>query len=401
MRLDLSMLTSDPAGPMSSAEIPLADADRVLEVEEKHRLVSEFLAAHDFDALLLQEPANFAWFTSGGDCTRGGLGERTAALFVTPQARLLVCGNADTARLFDQELPGLGFQLKERPWYESRQVLIGDLCRGRNVASDTGIGETSDVSVHLAGMRLPLTARECDGMRELGKLVVHSLEATGRSVRRGQTEAEIAGELCHRLIRHGVTPLRIQVWADDSGRRHRHWSYGDATVERSCALSVVGRQNGLSVGASRTVCFGEPTPEFLSFYQRALLVQATGMFFSKIDWELYETWSRVQRIYEKYEVSEEWRLADQAEVIGYELCEAPVVPRSAFRLSAGTPVHWHASVGPCLMGDTILVGSPRTRGQKGFEVLTPVGNWPTAKIDVKGKTVTCPGLLLRDAEKTS
>ncbi|NOX53953.1 MAG: M24 family metallopeptidase [Planctomycetes bacterium] len=379
---------------MSSAEIPVAGAERAVEVERKHQAVTGLLATRQLDALLIQRPSNFAWFTAGGDCTRG-CGDATAALFITPHARVLVCGNADTGRLFERELPGLGFQLKERPWYEPRHVLIEDLCRGRRVASDTGVRGTTDVSSQLAALRLPLSDRECNRLRELGRILVHALEATARNLQLGQTEAEIAGELAHRLIRRSARPERIQVWGDGIGRRYRHWSYAETSIDQWCVLSAIARRDGICVGAARTVCFGEPPQEILGFYQRALLVHATGMFFSKVGWELGETWARVERIYEKFDVAEEWRLADQADVIGYEISEAAVVPDSRFRLAAEMPVYWHPTVGPCLVADTILVGSPRTKSHKGFEILTPPGRWPTVKVEVKGVPIVCPAILTR------
>ncbi len=380
---------------MSSAELPIAGAERAVEVEEKHRRVAEFLSSRGLDALLLQRPANFAWFTAGADCTRGSSAEPAAALFVTPQARVLVCGNADTSQLFERELPALGFQLKERPWHEPRQVLIDDLCRGRRVASDTGVCGTLDVSGELTRLRFPLTERECQRLRELGRIVVHALEATARSLEPGRSQAEVAGELAHRLIRHLVRPERIQVLADGIGRRYRHWNYDDTSVDRWCVLSVVGRRHGLCLGAARTVCFGRPPDDVEKFFRHAVLVHATGLFFSKVDWQLGDTWARVARIYEKYGAAEEWRLSDQGDVTAYELSEVPVVPGSPFRLTARMPLFWHPSVGPCLMGDTILVGSSRTRQGKGFEILTPPANWPTVSVEVKGVPLRCPGLLVR------
>ena len=41
---------------------------------------------------------------------------------------VVVTTNAESAQLFDRELQGLGFQLKERPWHEPRSTLIEDLC---------------------------------------------------------------------------------------------------------------------------------------------------------------------------------------------------------------------------------------------------------------------------------
>ena len=58
-----------------------------------------------------------------------------------------------------------------------------------------------------------------------------------------------------------------------------------------------------------------------------------------------------------------------------------------FRLTAGMAVHWHPSVGPALLADSILVG------EKGSEMLTPLENWPQLKVGVKGSRVVCPAIL--------
>jgi antitoxin VapB len=96
----------------------------------------------------------------------------------------------------------------------------------------------------------------------------------------------------------------------------------------------------------------------------------------------------VHRIYEKSGVEGEWRLADQAEVVEYEFGAVPLMPTSEFRLAAGTPVFWHPSVGPVLMGDTVLVG------ENGTEVLTASSEWPVVSVLVKGTPVSVPGILV-------
>ena len=59
-----------------------------------------------------------------------------AAAFCTAEGRWIITSNVDSQRLFDEELDGLGFQLKEWPWHWGRGQLIADLCQGRNVACD-------------------------------------------------------------------------------------------------------------------------------------------------------------------------------------------------------------------------------------------------------------------------
>ena len=387
----MATITAQPTGSTSSGEFVLTDPGRAADIERKHRLVAEFLELNGYDALLLQKPCNFSWLTCGADCTRHGSSETTAALFIPPDARVVIASNVDSAQLFDHEFPSLGFQLKERSWHEPRHVLIDDLCRGRTVASDTGDGGTKDVSEPLASLRIPLSEFECDRSRMLGELVAHAVEATARNCRPEQTEAEIAGELSHRLMKHHVIPERIQVWGDDQAQRYPHWSFGSRRIKGSCIVSAIGRRWGLCAGVARTVCFGKPLEDFLAAHRAATLAQATGIFFCKPEWELFEVWNRVKRIYEKFGHPDEWQRSDQAEVIGYHVSEFPVVPKSEFQLSPRTPLFWHPSVESAVVGDTILVT------ESGFEILTPTGQWPTLRVEVKGKAFERPDVLCRDA----
>lgn len=385
----MSAVTTDRAEPVSSGEMPTPDFERLADIEHKHQVVAAFLESRRYDALLLQKPMHFAWLTSGGDCSRGGSAETTAALFITPEARVIVTTDVDSTQLFEREVAGLGFQLKERPWHEPRTALIEDLCRGRTVASDTGFRGTEDVSVQLLGMRVPLTVLECDRLRDLGRRLAHAIEATARHCRPQQSEVEIAAELAHRLIKHEVIPVRLQVMADGQAHRYPHWSFGDRRLEQFCTMAAVGRYKGLCAAAARTVCFGELPRPLREGHQRAVLMQATGMYFSRPHWELHEVWSRVRRIYEKYDCPNEWRFADQAEIIGYEPCEAPVVPKSEFHLDRHMAVHWHPKVGPAMLGDTILVGV------EGGEVLTPMEVWPKLTVQIKGTPLARPDILKR------
>jgi Xaa-Pro dipeptidase len=384
----MSPTSVDLSDPFSSAEFATIDTTRMNEVTRRHRLIREFLDREDYSALLIQHPFNFAWLTGGGQNQRGGLTGQTGSLFVTPEARVIVCCNSDTAQYFESEVAGLGFQLKERPWFEPRAVMVSDLCRGRRVASDTGANGTDDASLMLLGMRLPLTEFDTDRLRDAGRMIAHAVEATARLLTRGRTESEIAGELSHRLLKHGVIPERIQILGDGRGRRFRYWTFDQTKVQRYCTISVVGRFQGLHVGVARTISFGEPSAELLAAFEPAALVAATGIYFSQPEWELFEVWNRVQRIYEKSGAAAEWRQADQADVVEYAFGSVPLMPNSEFRLTAGTPVFWHPSVGPAVMGDTVLVTND------GTEIITPASDWPTIPVSVKGVNIEIPAILV-------
>ena len=189
-------------------------------------------------------------------------------------------------------------------------------------------------------------------------------------------------------MKQGLIPERIQVLADGRGRRFRYWNFDQSPVQRDCTISAVGRYRGLHVGAARTVALEDPAPDLLAAYEPAAMIAATGMYFSQANWEFFEIWNRVRRIYEKTGVASEWHQADIEDVVEYEFGSIPLMPRGEYRLSEGVPLFWHPSVGPVLMGDTILVHDGP------MEILTSSPSWPTLCISVKGTNITVPAMLV-------
>ncbi len=363
------------------------DVARRADVEAKQQQIQDLLIQANADAVLLQDPTNIAWFTAGADLYRCTTDTSRTSIFVTREARLFATNAVDSAQIFEREAFGLGFQLKQREWFQPHQDLISDLCRGRRVISDSGVAETVAAPDRIATLRLPLTTLDVDRLRQLGRVATHAVEATASRIRRGMTEAEVAGEVSHRLIKRTVTPVRIQVCADGRNERFRHWMYGENPIEHYAVISCMARRWGLHVGVCRTVCL-ETIPEDLEeAYQKVVLMHATGQYFSRNGAQMGDVWKKVHRIYEKFGLPSEWQRADQADVIGFTPGEHQLYPDSAVFLTAPTPVYWHPSVGPAMAGDTVLVQ------HKTALFLTSRSSWPTMTVQVKGRDVPCPGIL--------
>ncbi|MBL8819430.1 MAG: M24 family metallopeptidase [Planctomyces sp.] len=363
------------------------DASRAEDVEIKHERVRELLKSTGGDALLLQDPVNIAWMTAGADLTRSTPDNCQTSLFITEDARLVATNAVDSTLIFEREVFGLGFQLKQREWFQPHSALIDDLCRGRKVISDSGYEGTRNATRRIAKARLPLTRLEVDRLRKLSQVATYAVEVSANNIRSGTTEAEVAGEISHRLLKRTITPVRIQVCADGRNERFRHWAFGESPIDRCAVVSCTARRWGLHSAVTRTVCLGDWPLELWEAHQRAVLVHATGMYFSKHDEPLKDVWQKVKRIYEKFGLGCEWQLADQADVLGYRPSEVQLTPDSDFVLQTGMPVFWHPSVGPALMGDTVLIT------KQGFERLTDSAVWPKLHVKVKGVDVECPGIL--------
>ncbi len=369
----------------SSAPLP----DRRAEVDARQALVAALLQEVGCDILLLLERENFAWATAGGSYHVLGPDERPA-LLLTAEQRWLLAANVDSQRLFDEELDGLGFQLKEWQWYAGRAPFLADLCQGRKVACDQPFGECRVIDDRLRQLRRVLTPYDMAMLRELGRIIGHALEATCRTLATGQSEQEVAGQLAHRLLHRGVEPVGLEIAADGRYRRYRRPGYTAGTVQQSCVLTATGRQAGLHAAASRTVCFGPPSQELAREHDAACKISATCIAGGWPDILPRDVLASSRRIYQITGFEHEWRPNPIGYVTGRAAVEMPLVPQTADPFRAGWALTWQPGVGAACSCDTYLV-TP-----EGPKAVTPMGStWPQKRIKIQGGSLVRPDILQR------
>src|SRR5712692_903009 len=179
------------AEPINLASVTAA-ADRRADLDAKQNRIAKLLQEVGCEGLLVLDADNFAWLTSGA-AARGVVDPADLpALYFSADQRWVVASNVDSQRLFDEELDGLGFQLKQWPWHGDREQLLADLCHGRTVASDRPGGGVKPVGEQLRRLRRVLTPYEKACFRAIGAIVSHALEATCRNLPPNETEREAA-----------------------------------------------------------------------------------------------------------------------------------------------------------------------------------------------------------------
>jgi hypothetical protein len=369
-----------------------AGSDRRADIEIKQGRVANLLRETAQEGLLLLGQENVAWMTSGA-MSRGVIDPASEpAVFCTPEGRWLICSNVDTQRYFDEELDGLGFQLKEWPWHWGREQFLADLCLDRKVACDRlpGVeGQFVIVEDALRKMRRCLTAYEQACMTALGQLLAHALEASCRTMARKDTEREVAGQLSHRLMHRGVQPLHIGVAADGRSRLYRRQGYTGSTIDQYAVVTATVRKYGLHVTASRSVCFGE-VPEELKLEQNAVCrVSASYLASTWPDAVPREVLLAGRRIYMLSQFEHEWVLSPQGHVTGRLPVEMMFTAQTADLLEAGWPVTWIATAGAACSCDTYLVTD------KGPKPITPTEIWPLKRIRIQGAECIRPDILVR------
>jgi Xaa-Pro aminopeptidase len=387
----MSALPESPArAPQSQPDINLAmPSDRRSDVDAKQARVARLLQEVGCDGLLVVEPENFAWLTAGG-ASRSILDpDDQPVLYFSAEGRWALSSNVDSQRLFDEELDGLGFQLKEWPWHWGRAQLLADLCQGRRVACDVPYGSCKSVTDQIRQQRRSLTPYEQACYRALGQTVSHALEATCRTMNRGETEREIAGHVSHRLLHRGAHPVVLRVAADGRSRQYRHHGYTAAPISQYAVLSVTARKYGLCVTASRAVSFGAPDASFRKDHDSACRVSATYIASSWPDGVPGQILGTARRVYQITGAEHEWLLCPQGFITGRAPVELAITPQTEELLQVGWAITWNASVGAAVSCDTFLIteDGPRT--------LTIADSWPLKRIRVQGAEFVRPDVLQR------
>ncbi|MGL6094758.1 MAG: hypothetical protein ACRC7O_03005, partial [Fimbriiglobus sp.] len=213
-------------------------ARRRADVDSKQRAVARALADLGCEAAVLLNPAHVAWFTSGMN-VRGLLADtERPGVYTNGKQRFLICSNVDTFRLFDEELDGLGFQLKEWQWLNGRAGLLGELMAHKKIAVDRPYPNMVSISERLRPELRRLSAFDRERYLKLGKQLAHALEATARSCQKGETEGEIAGHLAHRLVRRGAELTSVTVTTDARGRKFRRAGANAHPVAGWCTIQA-------------------------------------------------------------------------------------------------------------------------------------------------------------------
>jgi hypothetical protein len=370
----------EPADPVSR---------RRADIDAKQALVARVLADLGCEGAILLMPSHVAWFT-GGMTSRGLIADTDRpGVYTTGRARWLVCSNTDTRRLFDEELDQLGFQLKEWAWPTGRAVLLGELVAGKTVAADRPFPHLKLINDRLRAELRPLLPFDRERFDELGKTLTHAVEATARGLTPGETEAEIAGQVAHRLCRHGVEPVGLSVTADGRGKVYRRAGYTDARAETACVITATAARHGLHATCSRTVCFGQPAPGFRAEYEAACKLSGVYRLASVPGGSVGMAVESGRAVTAGGTFAEEWRQA----LPGYG---AGWFPAEELRRSGGDepfradqPVTWLARVGAAAVADTVVVANG------GGACVTPPDGWPYKRLTARGKELEIPDILVR------
>lgn len=366
-------------------------AARRADIEAKQALLVPILEELECEAILLFMSAHVSWFTAGLNL-RGLFAEsERPGIYTNGRQRWILCSNVDTQRLFDEELDQLGFQLKEWTWEGGRADLLANVTAGRQIAADRPFPNLRLAIDRLRPHLRELSWYEQTAYREIGRMIAHAVEATARNLGRGQTEMEIAGQLGHRLLRHGIELTAASISADGRGSKYRRSGISTTPVTQMCVIQATGMRDGLYATCSRTVSFGPPPAEFRTAHDLAIKQSAFYRALTLPEHTLGAIGEAGRGVLVNTPHEFDWRFSQPGYGTGRFPAEELRRGGQEDPLVAGQAVVWQPRVGPASIVDTVIAATAEPT------LVTPSDDWPVKRLAIRnGPYHDVPDILVRE-----
>jgi hypothetical protein len=226
-------------------------------------------------------------------------------------------------------------------------------------------------------------------LSELGQIVAHAVEATARNLIWGDSEEEIAGHLAHRLLRHGATPVALQVTGDGQGEFRRR-DFGPQAVEQSCVLQATVRKFGLHATVSRTVSRSPLDEARRAEFDTALRMRTSHLVNSRAGERVTAALEAGRNMLRPTPFEHEWWTTPPLMLTGREPSEGVFPMNATDRWTPGWAAVWQERIGGAAVVDTYLLGPD------GWRLLTPTDDdWPVRRAVLPDREFNYADVLVR------
>lgn len=326
----------------------------------------ELMEGLGLGAMMLQSPANFAWYTGGADNRveqSASLG--VAAVLITGDAEYVVTDGIEAPRMREEESPD--YEVVEHPWYEDPAIAVRELTGGAPLGADHPFeGAARDISGEVAPLRYVLDAEAIELYRQAGAETSAAMQEATAALSPGMNEHEAAANLASACRKRGLTTSVVLIAADDRIIRYRHPIPRGSTVERRAMLVVCAERGGLYVSLTHIVDFEGPDGEIKQRQEaceeilRRMREEAT-----RPGRTLAEAFANCKRFYAEAGFPDEWRLHHQGGMAGYAAREIIATPETIQTIQPGQAFAWNPSITGAKAEETFVLT------ENGPEVISP------------------------------
>jgi len=361
------------------------------DIMEKVGRVRAFLSENGYDAAVIGRADNFAWVTCGGNNKvvlnwEVGFG----LLLIEPHAIKLVAQTMDGPRIMDDELAGLDVEYVPLRWHEpAREETAAKLLEGKKVLADCPVPGAELAPGALYPLHYPLTDKELDRLRWLGRRSDGILRSVANDVQPGMREIDIANRLKSEYALSGADCDVLLVGSDERNSKYRHPNPSDKKVAKLVLLHPAVQKWGLHANVTRMLSFGAPPEETAKRYETACRVHATALSMCVPGTKFADILEAQKKAYAACGFEEEWKNHFQGGITGYLLADPTLCTAPENAVKQNMAYDWFITV-TGVKSEELSINTAN-----GVETPSLAGNWPTATYEAGGKQFNLPEILVK------
>jgi len=362
------------------------------EFSVKLKRLRAFLKKEGYDAALMGTAANFSWLSCGGkNKVLLNTDYGVSVLLVTQDRLVCVANTMDARRLAEQELAGLGFEMVSLKWYaESVAVHAQKLAGKGRLLADMPLPGAEVNFQKFYAVHYPLTDPEILRYRGVGRDAEDVMRRVADQARPGMSGLDVETLLISEFAAKKLNVTCLIVGSDEEIWNYRHPLPSPKKIERQLMLVLAVERHGLNVPITRMVWFsGEPPAETALRFRAVSNIAARTIIACRPGTRFADILARQKGWYAAEGFAEETENHFMGGITGYipndsSLClddSAVIQERQAF--------NWFITITGANTEDTMI------STESGPELLTCTGRWPVRPIEVEGRTLELPAMLIK------
>ncbi len=358
----------------------------------KLQRLRSFLKKNGYQAALLGTAANFSWLSCGGKNKVLLNTDYGVSVLLVSQDRLACVANTmDARRLAEQELAGLGFEMVSLKWYEESVAAHAQKLAGKGpLLADLPLPGADFNFQRFYAVHYPLTDQEILRYRAVGRDAEDVLRRVADQAKPGMSGLDVETLLLAEFAARKLNVTCLIVGSDEEIWNYRHPLPSPKKIERQLMLVLAVERHGLNVPITRMVWFaGEPPADAARRFRAVTNIAARTIAACRPGTRFADILARQKGWYAEEGFAEETENHFMGGITGYipndsSLClddSAVVQERQAF--------NWFITITGANTEDTMITldGAP--------QLLTCTGSWPVQSVEVEGRTLTMPRMLIK------
>lgn len=262
-----------------------------------------------------------------------------------------------------------------------------ELVEGLRVISDIPLPGTDFRPDSFCGLYFPLTEKEVQKYRVLGKMTEQILYDAACAIRPGMTEYQVQGMLAGL---YGENDISISVMLIGSDRRiaaYRHCMPSGKEIEKLLLISTAVKKWGLHANVARMVSFGEIPEDTKRRYEAVREIEAEVISLSTPGRTFSEILAVQKKMYQERGFGDEWQCHYQGGVTGYMVSDPTLCMDKQNVLVGNQAYDWFITI-------TGTKGEELTLNVDGaVEVPTVNGIWPMKTYRRNNVSVQLPDIM--------